>query len=227
MIIPMAIPKKLHVVFYKLLLVVLLFVAAYYVYQYQTLKRNIASQPVLSVADAFGITPEFPRVNNTNDWNTYKNTLAGYEIKYPKDWSITEESFEVGGKQVTESSAFIDLFPSNIMKDFLFKITIEAIPTLISDSALTPEETWNRYSGNFQLWSLKDKKISEVDINGTKYTLTEGVSTESGIPEDFLSKTYVTKINDGKGVMVIISRDRSVPRSGLFDQIIETIRFTK
>jgi hypothetical protein len=32
-----------------------------------------------------------PKQYNTSTWQTYKNTKSGYEVKYPKDWTLEEK----------------------------------------------------------------------------------------------------------------------------------------
>jgi|GEM_PF-5651584 len=165
---------------------------------------------------------KYERQEDTDTWTLYQNKLIGYEIRFPSNWKISEESFEPDGNGATEQSNLIDIYPGDIEKDFLMKITIEGFVTgLDPDGNVSSDNVWESYLNNFKSWNLEDKKISDIEINGTKFTLVTGNSTDSGT---FRSKAYLTKINKGKGTLAIIIRDKASLKSEIFDQIVETFK---
>lgn len=212
-----------------LVLVFLILGVLYLFFKDLSLKES-KRQKSLTSTDTTGYETfsEIKKHKDTGNWLTYKNTYAGYEIRYPSDWALSIESFGFDPTMPKEDSLEIDIAPPNRVKDFLFKITVEAYPdSLTDDINVGTDESWNKFKNNYLSWRLKDKKISDVVINGTRYTLTEGTSTDSGIPEDFYSRSYITRINDGKGTLAVVVRDRSVPRSEIFEQIVSTLKLTK
>ncbi len=164
----------------------------------------------------------YKRHDDTKSWTTYQNNLLGYEIRYPSNWNISEESFDSKNNKATDQSNLIDIYPGGIEKDFLMKITIEGFIDVLSlDENISPDDVWKKVLNNFKSWSLEEKTITETNLNGTNYTLITGISTDSGV---FRSKAYVTRINDGKGTLAIIIRDKNPLKTDLFDQIVETFK---
>jgi len=224
--------QKKHMIFYAGYALILFGLLTYYTVQLNDVKRLAASVAAQRTVAAQN-TPQppmqdvwYPKQTDQSNWSTYTNTLAGYTLRIPKDWQISEESFEDPSPKATATTGMIDIYPGGIQKDFLFKLTIEAIPDSLSNGPdPDPEKNWNTIQSNYKSWNLKDKTIKDVTINGSQYTMIEGTSMDGGVPNGFLSRVYLRKINKNKGTFAVIIRDSGAKKSELFSQIAESIRF--
>jgi hypothetical protein len=214
---------KKHPLIYDILLIGVVVTLAIYSLNFDWINSKLQNKsPNQKSSDEQKIGIEnYERQKDTDTWTLYQNKLIGYEIKFPSNWNISEESFAPNGNKATEQSNLIDIYPGGMEKDFLMKITIEGLVDVLAlDEKISPDVVWKDILSNFKSWDLEEKTITETNLNGTNYTLITGFSTESGV---FRSKTYVTRINNGKGTLAIIIRDKSDQASELFDQIVETL----
>jgi len=98
-------PKKNNflTVLLSILLVVSCLIAGFFAYQTQKLAKELSEFKNQNLATPTPFVSIEPIADPTKDWMTYKNTSSIYEIKYPVEWKVVNQSAGSVGVVVANS----------------------------------------------------------------------------------------------------------------------------
>ncbi len=147
-----------------------------------------------------GIT-EAP-VDETADWETYRDEEYGYEIKYPEDYTFKEAETEMGGMRVSFfSKEFIDSqgeYPD-------IRVSLD------SNLGLDVESWWRKtHKDSVDVATVTYIKVADIDSLKVKDPLGLIPHTDAFIPRNSKIYSISSTVNDG-----------------IFDQMLFTFRFTE
>ena len=211
-------PKKKYLLPIAFVLAIILLIGLVFYQQKQIAKQNVrtkevATEPTIEPmqSSATSITPAIAKSNNSADWIAYKNTKYGFEIKYPKEYSIFQDVDQKKPEFIPVNSSSKELYITNNPNMFLC-----CEPPYIKISILDKYEN-NLDNNEINVKAIKDSNdVSDrtilkgyVNFAGEKAYRIDGLFEGSTILVNHNSKTYYIKI----------------VRQELSEEILSTFRF--
>ena len=152
--------KKLYVLMFVLIAVLIGAVAVSLVFSYRASKSKSSApttQSIVKEKSEKESNKEEEKIDtiDTSDWLTYENKEYGYSVKYPRDWEMKEES--------QERTTFKKIF-----KEFSPQILVdgEIIIEVFSNKNKLPIRDWIRQNEAVDENTIKSLK--EVELGGQK-----------------------------------------------------------
>lgn len=163
-------------------------------------------------------------LNQTANWETYKNLEHKFEIKYPRNWYVSNVSDDYSTRIIVISNFDMESMPSNLQDEALLTFNTRTLSKRYASTKL--------WFNDFMSTINKEIKLIGIPTVQPKYVKDITIDGKSAIKTDLpspagrgVSYFVINNSNLFEVTLDLPSKDVNIEKTA--DQILSTFHFTK